>query len=467
MKTQGRAPRGRMAAVMVVAWAAGAAAGPDITVSSMANNISKYNNQGPIAAYSFTTVSCNIGDADAIWIDCNSGNDCNQHPVIAQNIYRLKDGRFEQIGLGWLKHGFCALDEDSCPVGTIVPNPSCDWLGIYAADTYSAQLNGSQAGMGPRSEVNPWTGEYPYPFTLGWGQTGNSIFKRCQVHNDDVNPNLNAGALYFGEAQYVCTDELPADRLNNVTWKQFVVGSPSGGGWAFGSTGGPRWQQPAIQAWQEHDAGVVLVNVDSLDALGNPVEGRFVLGCKVTDNLDGTWDYEYALYNQNNSRGARLFSVPVDDAAAVTNVGFHDVTYHSGEPFEGTDWATERAGGLHVWQTQTFAENPNANALRWGTLYNFRFTADRPPTTGEVTIGLFAPAEGAPDLLVASIQVPAAPPVDCAGDLDGDSDTDSTDLNLLLSAFGCSGGGCTGDLDGDGDTDSTDLNLLLSDFGCG
>ena len=53
----------------------------------------------------------------------------------------------------------------------------------------------------------------------------------------------------------------------------------------------------------------------------------------------------------------------------------------------------------------------------------------------------------------------------CSGDVNGDGVTDLTDLALVLSDFGCSGG-CTADLTGDGNTDLSDLAIVLSDFGC-
>ena len=53
----------------------------------------------------------------------------------------------------------------------------------------------------------------------------------------------------------------------------------------------------------------------------------------------------------------------------------------------------------------------------------------------------------------------------CIADLDLDNDVDSSDLNVMLSDFGCTGAGCPGDINLDGHTDSTDLNILLSVFG--
>jgi hypothetical protein len=56
---------------------------------------------------------------------------------------------------------------------------------------------------------------------------------------------------------------------------------------------------------------------------------------------------------------------------------------------------------------------------------------------------------------------------ECAGDLDGDGDTDQADLGILLADWGCTGGSCPGDLDGDGSTNQIDLGILLADWDCG
>ena len=38
-------------------------------------------------------------------------------------------------------------------------------LGVGCSDPYGSGLNGSQNGLGPRYEVNPHTGVFPYPYT--------------------------------------------------------------------------------------------------------------------------------------------------------------------------------------------------------------------------------------------------------------------------------------------------------------
>ena len=53
---------------------------------------------------------------------------------------------------------------------------------------------------------------------------------------------LNPGAIYFGESQYVCTDEPDYHRYNNVSWRPMSVGALEGGGYQLPFTG-PTVQQ--------------------------------------------------------------------------------------------------------------------------------------------------------------------------------------------------------------------------------
>ena len=50
----------------------------------------------------------------------------------------------------------------------------------------------------------------------------------------------------------------------------------------------------------------------------------------------------------------------------------------------------------------------------------------------------------------------------CPGDLNGDSQVNFSDLQVLLSAWGLSE---AGDLNNDGETDFSDLQILLSTWG--
>ena len=132
------------------------------------------------------------------------------------------------------------------------------------------------------------------------------------------------------------------------------------------------------------------------------------MGYRVASNGDGTWHYEYAIQNLNVHRGASSFTVPLAPEVVVTNVDFHDVDYHSGEPFDGTDWLATVTPDVITWTTaETYAENPDANGLRWGTLYNFRFDADVPARDVTATIALFRP--GSPDVVTPRTLGPGLP----------------------------------------------------------
>ncbi len=103
--------------------------------------------------------------------------------------------------------------------------------------------------------------------------------------------------------------------------------------------------------------------------------------------------------------------MPVPRGAAIENIGFHDVDYHSGEIYDLTDWPGVVTDGSITWATDAYADNENANALRFDTLYNFYFDADAGPDATTVTLGLFKPGV-LPEVTGSSIG-PALPLVDC------------------------------------------------------
>ena len=180
-----------LAATLVAAWAAsagfaGTSSGPDVVAFYVANDIAYYGTVDGIGGYAISTTSCNYGDEEAAWY-----GGTNNTPLIGQNAYRLKDGRFEQIGMSWLKHSFCALSEPGC--GDCQAT-DCSTLGIGCADTYGAGLNTNPSG--PRSDVNAFTGQYPYPFNVS--NTGPSTVRgNLQIRNTDVDPAVNTGATYY------------------------------------------------------------------------------------------------------------------------------------------------------------------------------------------------------------------------------------------------------------------------------
>jgi hypothetical protein len=395
--------------------AVGTVPGPDVIVGELIGlEQSDTGSVGGRVGLALGTDACNKGIENVAWIALPSNN----HPFIPQNLYRMSGGadntqQFEQIGQSWGKHAFAAASSNTCLFGC--NGVGGDHLGSGCSDAYGAGLNGSQFGIGSRAWVNPFTGAFPTNPDPN-DHTGHShdvTSHRMLVDVNDLNTSLNAGATYFAEANYIVPDEgiwcqahpTECNMYNNASYRQYIV---TGINQPFSfSNGGPTLrEQPAIMAWT--GATVTQVQPDP----GN--DGIFFVGYKVTGPNAGVYHYEYAIYNQNLDRAIQSFEVvyPFFPPIVLNNVGFHAPPQHPGWANDGTQnnqgyssdpWTFTTSFTSATWNCETFVQNQNANAIRFATLYNFRFDSTAPPAETTANIGFFK--TGSP--ISVKVQAPA------------------------------------------------------------
>jgi len=435
------------------------AIGPDVVVCNMAQarqwTSPSVGGSGPIEngtirVYSFGTTSKNVGDQTLDWIEFSQNK-----PLIAQSVYRMIDGRIEQVGFAWLKHGFCAINTTLC--GSCTPaEPGCpDELAPGCSDPYSSSTNGTHSRLGPHAEVNPVTGAHEvFHDTPGTGIDDG----RIRLHVDlltsvSSNPDVR---LFFEGAYIHPQDAAAGNAMNNATYiEALVLGAEQDLNPNF-VPNEPRIGLPAVYALQEFDPTAMVSAVDV------PDDGRFHIASNAVRTGTGSWLYTYAVHNFNSDRAAHAFMVETSAVAAATNPWFKDVEYRDGDGvggvnYDGTDWSPTIGAETIEWTCpETFAENDNANALRWATTYNFSFETNSPPTERQATITLFKP--GSPSEVTAAVLAPQRIP----GDVNGDGEIASDDLALLLGSWASDSEST--DIDGDGLTGSTDLALLLGSW---
>ena len=371
--------------------------GPDVIVGDLPD-VEQLGNAGTQVGLAVATTSCNNGDQPVDWFQLPN----TDHPVVPQNLYRLSGGpnnneRFEQIGQSWLKHTFFALEDDACGFGC---NTGGCGTGSHlcpgCSDPYSAGLNGDQNQIGSRAWVNPFTGSFPTNANDHSGHNHDGVAHRLLVEVNDLNTTLNQGATYFAEAQYVAPSEYTwcqahpteCNMYNNASYRQFVVSGTTN--FSFSPVAPTARMQPAIWAWT--GATVNRLEPDPGD------DGFWFIAYKVTNPSGGVWHYEYALYNMNLDRAIQSFTVPLGAGINLSNIGFHAPPQHPGfandgtfnnQGYSNTPWTPTQTANSLTWNCETFAQNQNANAIRWGTLYNFRFDADQPPQTTSAMVEFF------------------------------------------------------------------------------
>ncbi len=382
--------------------------GPDVIVGELVST-GQFGREGPLGSgtigMGIGTTSCNKGNVPLNWFALPNID----HPMIPMNMYRLKTvngaDRLEQIGHSWMKHAFAALQGSACTAQFGAPcQPGSPGLGVGCSDPYSAGRNASPCGLGPRAAVNPYTGAIPAGGLLGGTPCTNypsrdhrdhvhtGISHRIQVLDVDLTPALNPGARYFAEGQYISPhefthpDSLAAQNMhNNVSYREVGVTEQSPGQFSFGDLGPTVRESPSLDAW----TGATQTMIEPAPML----DGRGTLAYKVTQLNATAWHYEYALYNMNLDRSLGSFSVPIPGGVLVNATEFHAPLNHPPEPhtdnYSNTPWAMTTPVGAIVWSTDSFAVDPNANAVRFGTLYNFRFVANSPPQPVFAQVGLF------------------------------------------------------------------------------
>jgi hypothetical protein len=416
--------------------------GPDVIVgelmstqssnNSMGLNISPSGTTTAEVSYGIGTTSCNKGDQELLWISST-----NQHPVISQNIYRIKNGRFEQLGQSWLKHGFTALQYNACGLGC-QSSGTGSRLGVGCSDPYSASLNASQNNLGPRYQVNPFTGFFPYPFagSVPSVPSGDTMARRLRVKIADVEP-MPTSTIYIAEGQYVAPDDAAAGNgNNNASYRQFTFNASR----QITLVGQTQRQMPAIFAWQalgnngNPDPSVRISMVSLL-----PSDGLFYVGSKATDIGGGLWQYEYAVQNLNSDRMGGSFRVPFPAGTQISNVEWRGIDSHSGVPAEdatrNAPWTITVSSNSIEWAAPVAfnsARPTEGNGLRWSTAYNFRFVANVPPVNnGQVDLGFFKP--GTPSSLPAGAWAPNMAPLACYANCDGST----TQPLLNIEDFNC------------------------------
>ncbi|MBO0694852.1 MAG: hypothetical protein J2P56_02005 [Verrucomicrobia bacterium] len=385
--------------------------GPDVIVGDI-EDVDDEGNNATQVGLAIGTDSCNIGDQPVDWFALPQ----TDHPVVPQNLYRMSGGadnteRFEQIGQSWMKHTFEALEESICDTCQTNGCQTGTHLCPGCSDPYVSGLNGDQDLIGSRAWVNPFTGSFPSNANDHSGHTHDGVSHRILVNMTDLVPAQNPGAIYFGEAAYISPHEYTwcqahpdqCNMFNNFSHRKFSVsGGPTF--FSFSPLSSTVRMQPAIEEWVATGATVNQLEPDP----GN--DGVWFMGYKVTNPSAGVWHYEYALFNMNLDRAIQSFSVPVT-GANITNIDFHAPPQHPGWPHDGTvgdagfsstPWGVDQQASSITWSSETFATNPNANAIRWGTLYNFRFDADQPPQTTNATVGFFKTG----DPMTVEIQAP-------------------------------------------------------------
>lgn len=321
------------------------------------------------SALSMSTGVCNIGTENiAFEAPMNEA-----HPVVVMQVYRLRNGRFEQIGISDARHEYFALSNNLC--GSCGgPSPGT-YLGVGCSTESAVGINASQVLMGPRSEIDPYLGT--------WSCFG-SHFAGGLPSCESVHGSMEHGPLdhrlvvadtdlavpdsqFFYEAYWITEGD--TDPVNNVGSREMST-VWTGSSWAFLTGAAPLQSGPSALRWA----------ADTQNWADVPGDGRILVMSSSVSAGGGNYDFEYAVYNLNSARRIGKVAVPTG-FAEISQPGFHDPDQDA-----GNDWTFSEDADEVRWETTPESVDPDAPALSYGLLYNYRFRANSPPVEGQIAV---------------------------------------------------------------------------------
>jgi hypothetical protein len=306
----------------------------------------------------------------------------DQHPFLVWNMYRVSNGRLEQIGQSGAKHAFLTLNTNcGCPSGNT--------LWVNCEDTYSVGTNNSSGSISPRSEITAHTGIWarcgsifdpncdgvqdPTP-----GFSGAADYRRAGILETDLQ---TPGAQYYGDGWYVVRDD--TNIFNTMAYRPLTP-SFSGSTWTFGL--GTQSFGAVADAW----VNPVTPGPNADNQRFSTVDGHMTLAVKATDVGGGRWRYDYALANHDFDNGVTSFGLPLPANAVVTNTYFHDADRDT-----TNEWvASVTPGSIRFQPPKGILRTPAAYVMHWGLLYTFSFEVNAAPTARLGTTASFGTAKG-------------------------------------------------------------------------
>ncbi len=348
----------------------------------------------------------NVSAGDAVWVPKFSQigqytfEPRDQHPFLVWNMYRIADGRIEQLGGSGVKHAFLTLNFN-CTIDCGSNNilwPGCE-------DVYSSGTNNSNANQGPRGDIDPAGGlffstcSFFDPGCVG-NQTNNSSTFENRLMVDEAELDT-PDAQYFLDSWYVVQHDV--DIFNSMGYHP-ITPTEIGTGWSFSTE--PFVSGAAVEEWvavndpdplADHVEISVASETPGAAYPDNQPQGHLRVLARAVEIAPGIWRYNYAAMNLDFSRNIDRIDIPFDAGATLLQSEFRSPVV---DGVAGDPWTISRSGN-----TLSFVAPAN-NTLRWFSLYNFEIETSVPPADRPGTLVLHAAEDGSPSTLSANLVVP-------------------------------------------------------------